>query len=136
MARNFFYVSLGILCLVAAFALGASTSNESLLIGVGPAAAGIVLESDVGIVSQWAEWMLDSNGDTWNVMHGCWTPEASTPLPVPIAELKFWHPTVLITKANVLWLEAGGTWNDCGAWPGGPISTGSQSWGQIKEAHR
>ena len=139
MAKKFAYISFGMLCLVAANQLGGGARGR---VSLGPqsAAAGVVIE-DVGIVSQFGELLLDSNGDVWGIFGGCWLPFSTSagPLPVPVSDLKFWHPNTIVTKSNVLWREAddgGGGWINCGPWPGGPIATESESWGGVKGKYR
>ena len=112
--KRFAYGSLGVLCLVAAYQLGASRSEAQV---GGP----FVHAMDH------AGWVLDSSGQAWNVttpVFGEWNRWSDYDAPVP----------VLVTWDGAVWAHDGmGTWIQCTT---GPVSVDPRSWGSIKGGYR
>ncbi len=133
--KRFMYASIGILALVAAFQLGAMTSQ-------GPTPAfGTIVQNRAGIVaiSEMPRRALDENGLTWNL--DTWTGWERTPdddPPVPISEIAFYGGITLITVSNELWTHPpdGYEWRCQGPWPGGPVPAAKTTWTKVKSAFR
>jgi hypothetical protein len=128
MARRFFYISLGILCLVAAYQLGAERAR-----------ADWDQESPGVIWGQSGRWFVTASGEAWegSYVHE-WQRHPEFDLPIPATEVKFYAGrSILLTKDEVLWeQDPGGQWVEVGPFPGGPVTSPSGSWGKVKESYR
>ncbi len=83
--------------------------------------------------------LLDQNGVQWHCDAEIpWYQRASYPaLPVPVASLKFWGETYLVTQSNDVWVMTGDSystavWQRCGPWPGSPVAAQQSTWGKVK----
>ena len=133
--KSFAYGSLGVLALMVAFHLGSVTASTSMVdhMSGGIVAASFASTSDL--------LLLDENGTAWQVCQDIgWleNPSGSTPLPVPLAELKLWSRHGLVTFDDQVWLFNLSTheWIDMGQWPGSSSATEYRSWGSIKAEYR
>jgi hypothetical protein len=87
---------------------------------------------------------LDENGQVWNIKGNyfsgewfCWERNSEYDPPVPVNQIKFWTPDRMITTGNVFWTYDTGPggyreWHNCGPWPGGPVPTSPNTWGDLK----
>ena len=127
MAKRFFFVSAGVLCLMLAAAVGFHMGSTS-------ARASYVLTTTGIRAINGASYLLDENNQVWEFPgpDGTWTRAATYDPPVPIENIKFWNGGELITWGNVAWREGGG-WHNCGPWPGGTVPTNQSTWGATKE---
>jgi hypothetical protein len=131
MAKRFFYVSFGILCLVAAYQLGAEQARadwDSTTSGVVVGGGGEVWYARDGVA-----WQLSSD-DTWRR----W-PEAD--LPVPFSGVTFFDQEyngdpVRVTAGDEVWFWQAGAWQLADPFPGGPVSLDGASWGKVKVGYR
>ena len=123
------YGSISLLCLAAAFHLGALSARSTYVdhtatgvIAFGRFASPNRVLDDDGIV-----WFADENPATG------WVVDSSIPpLPVPVSEVKFWAWDTFVTYGNEVWRVGGGEWRSAGFWPGGASPVESRSWGRIK----
>ena len=122
MAKRFMYVAIGILCLVAAYQLGAERARAD-------ASAGTMIHT-LGHNG----WVLDTAGQVWNITReNCWERTPTWDLPVPLSDVAMWDNHALITTSGIAWRHDGvSDWIECGPHPGGPISLDQKSWGSVK----
>ena len=128
MARRFAYISFGILCLTAAYQLGAERASadwDQTLSG-----------QVVGIDGAIRVWDNAGRGWTVEVSPPEWVRVASLDLPVPVSEVKILAGNAFITYDDVAWVQSGGQWVNCGPFPGGPIAVEQESAGSVKGKYR
>ena len=122
MAKRFAYVSFGILCLVAAYQLGAEratadwdlTSPGQIVGASGPADAVYTADGTAWFVDPEQGWIKVSDFEPlWDL-----------DLPVPAEDVKFLGDKVLITKSEDAWLFQWGpdAWVHAGPFPGTPFA--------------
>ena len=137
MAKRFALISFGILCLMLSAVAG-------FHIGTGTALSGPIYFPNDGVITHFAEYMLDENGQAWLLPGGagpvppdCWTrlPEHDVPSWL-LSQIKFWHLTLIVGQDNTAWRNvAEGLWESCGPWPGGPVPTESGTIGEVKNIY-
>jgi hypothetical protein len=129
MAKRFFYTSLGILCLVAAYQLGAERARADW----DPAATGAVAGGD-------HLYWFSAAGEAWSVSSGGWQRETARDLPIPASQVQFLFMDAaeasLVTTDDVGWYWTAGSWASIGPFPGGPVSLDGASWGSVKGGYR
>jgi len=129
-AKRFFHLSVGVLCLTLAFAVGRMTAE-----GPTPVAASIIDPSACGIVGwDYDGHMIDENGTAWGAnQYGWFTVEYQTP-PVPVSQIKFWAHNIFLTVDNEYWhyFDHGTGWISYGVWPGGPSPAEKTTWSKLK----
>ena len=134
MAKRFMYLSIGLLCLVAAYQLGAVNAEAEWDCSAAP-----------GFCGGWAGMWFDSSGLAYSGMvHNGGQREPDYDLPVPPGEVAFLEGSTfigyLLTKSGEAWYhDDGGTtteWQYLTTLPGGPVSQQSESWGGVKGRHR
>jgi hypothetical protein len=128
MTKRLFYLSLSLLCLVAAYQLGADR-------------AGATWDPNVGgeIVGGWAYWWYTTSGEAWSATpENGWERDAQFDLPVPASQVKFIQGGHLLTIDDVAWSNYGdgAGWRYVGPFPGGPVPLETDSWGKVKERYR
>ncbi|MBZ0269316.1 hypothetical protein K8I85_14275 [bacterium] len=138
MAKRFMYMSIGVLCLVAAYQIGVERARAEWSVGTGGQVIG-------GGVSATAEsiW-YGTSGEAWTMSSSGWVRQAAFDLPVASSEVEFLdsgdgHSKVvhLITTADVGWICVDGEgWQEIGPFPGGPVALDQESWGKVKAKHR
>lgn len=125
MSKRFMYCCIGILCILIAFEVGASTAR-------GQATGFRVLGT--GVVE---------SGGTIYVLRGVTPPLGWTALPtagwtappVPASSLlQYESGSVAITDSGEGWGMVNGEWTDLGPIPG--VATVRTSWGQVKDKYR
>jgi hypothetical protein len=123
MAKNFFFMTLGILALALAYNLGAERARADW----NPSAPGVIIGG-----SNYRWW--DTSGECWKLGLDGWTREPVTfDLPVPVSQIKFIDFTglaQLITTDDHGWVNNNG-WRDMGPFPGS-VSLQTESWAKIK----
>jgi hypothetical protein len=132
MAKRFFYVCLGLLCLISAYQLGAGAARGEW----NGSASGKIIG---GLHDIW----YDTGGEAWQVTTAGWTRAAEWNLPVPAAEVKFFSSVgpgvLLITVDDIAWLRHPGlgldVWISVGPFPGDPVPAYSDSWAKIKSRY-
>ena len=125
MARKFFFVCAGILCLMASYQLGTLRAEAQ------SGATAIVAMDHAG-------WVLDNQGRVWNVGHQG-VPWERTPVwdpPVPVSQIAHWGVWAVVTTDGVGWWHDASTWHNAGAFPGGPIAVEQESAGSVKGKYR
>jgi hypothetical protein len=136
MARRFAHISFGILCLTAAYQLGA----ESATADWDPTGSGVVWGGTHGKY-------YGSAGDAWQVttFPDRWNRDAEFDLPISPSEVKFisqpaWNSgsMYVITTSDEAWAKHGPgfKWVVVGPFPGGPVGVESESFGKTKSAYR
>ncbi len=136
MARRFFYVSLGILCLTATYQLGAERAGAEWDGG----SPGDIIG---GAFAQGGAWIgFTSAGEAWSVTPAVgWIRQFDFDLPVSSSEVKFLDSNgeifVLITVSDVAWeYVAGVGWFEVGPFPGGVVglqeALEASTWGRVK----
>lgn len=127
MTRRFAYMSFGILCLVAAYQLGA----EKAAADWDPSAPG-------QIVGVWSGVAFTANGEAWTFWTAIegWQRDPAHDLPLPASQVKFIDQGSIISTSDVAWRYTATGWDEVGPFPGGPISVRPESWGKVKAAHR
>lgn len=136
MAKRFMYVSVGVLCLVVAYQVGARDAradwgNFGQISGVTP---GSSTQQDFLFVS--------SAGEAWMREYAGWIRRADLDLPVPASDVKFLEGMgqgdsyVLVTNDDSIWVWFSGEWEPSDPLPGGPVSLDEQSWGKTKAGFR
>ena len=137
MAKRFMYVSIGLLCLVTAYQLGAERAKADW----DPQAPGQIIGANGPDQAVYTEdgtaWLVDPNGGGW-VRARDYEPSWDLDLPVPAEEVKFLSESVLITKTDEAWWFGWGPdeWTYVGPFPGGPVSQEARSWGSTKGQFR
>ncbi|GJM43335.1 MAG: hypothetical protein DHS20C21_01770 [Gemmatimonadota bacterium] len=127
MAKRFMHVSVGVLCLVIAYQLGAERARAEWD-GDSPGQL-------VGMVSNGSSALVFSrSGGAWSASNdaGWIGPDASAELPIPIADIAMLDDWTIVTKNDVLWMHRKGEWVNHGPFPGGPVSLEAKSWGDAK----
>jgi hypothetical protein len=126
MAEKFMYVCLGILALTVTFHLGARYGEASYLD-----------HSMTGIVAANGNFILLDNGEVWDRTPSQpeWMPHPHLTPPMPLAEIKFWGSSAIVTQADDLWMFYDGQWVNFGS-PPGYVTTQSTTWGRIKAEFR
>ena len=125
MAKRFMYVSIGVMCLVAAYQLGVERARAEW----NASAPGQIVG---GADDRW----YTSAGECWYARPGGWTREATLDLPIPANEVKFFDTVTLISTSDVAWTWGGASWTEIGPFPGGPVSQEARSWGSTKGRFR
>ena len=127
MAKQFFYVCLGVLCLVAAHQLGVERAQADW----DPSVSG-------EIVGVWAGVGFTRTGEAWTFWNAAegWLRAPNHDLPVPVSEVKFIDQGSVITIDDVAWRRANDEWVEIGPFPGGPVPLQPDSWGKIKDRYR
>jgi hypothetical protein len=129
MARRFFYTSLGILCLTAAYQLGAERARADWQ----PSGAVFGVWQNNG-----AAGLIDHFGQAWQLseFEGFERHEQSD-LPVPVEEVRLFSDGVLVTQDEDVYISVGlSSWRPVGRFPGGPVSVQPESWGSVKARFR
>ena len=129
MAKRFAYVSFGILCLVAAYQLGAQRARADW---------DVSLSGDVVGTFGW-DAVFDRAGQAWRLepTHTPqWERAPTFDLPVPTTQIKLMSNFVIITNDDRGWVLQGSAWNDVGAYPGDPTPLAADSWAKIKGRYR
>ncbi len=133
-----------VFCVLAPFTMATAEWDESApgtLIGSGC----LALPSDPN-----GGLFYDRSGEAWVVgPASAWSRKAEYDLPVEPREVKFLDTDnagtalvtiVVVTTTDVVWGYVGfaptGHWENFGTFPGGPVSTSSRSWGNVKGTHR
>ncbi|MBN2564158.1 MAG: hypothetical protein JXB46_00445 [Candidatus Eisenbacteria bacterium] len=134
--KRFLYGAIGLLCVAAAFHLGAETAGTCYVDHTCRGIMAHCLCRTGGIRA------LDEDGLLWEVSaSGVWEPDGSIPaLPVPVCEIKFiatsGQECSFVTDSNEVWFCDGhGDWVSCGVWPG-DSAVERRSWGGIKAGFR
>lgn len=137
MAKRFFFLCAGVLCLAAAYQVG----TESARAEWDGSAAGSLVGGGFAAGGPWIAFT--SAGEAWSITPGAgWIRRVDADLPVPAAEVKFLDSNgelfILITTGDDVWqfVDNGLGWFRIDSFPGGPISLPSESWGKVKAAHR
>ncbi len=128
MAKKFAFVSIGILCLALSALIGFHIGNQA-------AQAQTPALHSLGHNG----WVLDSAGQVWNLTAAnCWERMPAWDIPVPLADVKWWDNHALITQSEIAWRhdQSTGSWINCGPWPGSPVPTSENTWGNTKEKYR
>ena len=134
MARRFFFVCLGILCLVCAYQLGADRAR-----------ADWDANAPGEIVGGGQRLWFTRDGEAWRLLETSMTWERQDPaldLPVPASEVKFMDNVsgagiFMITTEDVAWFAGGaGPWEQIGPFPGAPVPLKTDSWGKVKDRYR
>ena len=123
--KRFMDLSVGLLCLMLAVAVGYP---------IGSVTARADVTSIPGIAFVHGGYVLDVNGETWEVTGpNCWQ-KASwiDPVPVPVEDIVHWSIMNFMTAQGDMWSHAMNVWENCGPWPGGPVGVENESWGGIK----
>ena len=135
MKDKLLYLTIGVLIGIVVMQWRSNDNPRTSFVSVPSAAAGVVVDG-VGIVSQFGNHVLDQNGQSWFISTSCWEPDPLGyvwPLPVPVDQIKFWHPGgPIVTKDNIAWAWGSGNWYSCGPWPGAPVPTSPGTWGSVK----
>jgi len=122
-ARSFFFVCLGILCIVAAYHFGATSakaqaSSQYRVVG---------WHSDGGMYVAVGSSLYYLAQGSWAVEHG---PSGS--LPVPTDQIAWYNGSRIMTTAGEGWSYGGYSgWLNAGPPPGVTAASGA-SWGQVK----
>jgi hypothetical protein len=136
MTKRLFYLSLSLLCLVAAYQLGADRAMAEWDNG----APGQLLGGAFADGGPWVAFTAE--GEAWSVTPAVgWTRYQDLDLPVSATEVKFLDSNgdifVLITTDDVAWEYVTGMgWFELGAFPGGPVPLKTDSWGKAKDRYR
>jgi len=130
-ARKFFLVSLGILCLVAAYQLGATRARADWS-GIGP-----VFGMAGGIVA----WNSQGQAYQGNSTIGSWSHLDRLDLPVPASDVKMlegepYGSIMFVTQSDEIWQNASGQWARLPPVPGGLVSVEGRSFGATKAKFR
>jgi hypothetical protein len=126
MARRLFHLSLSLLCLVAAYQLGAERARAEWN---GTASGSVIGGFSNGSTAFW----YTGSGEAWSLNAGVgWERVAEWDLPVPFSEVKFMDEHAIITTADEGWLLVSNTWQSFGQFPGGPVPLQKEPWGKIK----
>lgn len=126
--------SFAVLCLAAAFHLGAVTAGSSY---VDHSATGVIALS---IPRAGEAEVLDEHGKIWQVSPSGWVENPPVyDLPVPVGDVKFWaatstHDYAVVTFDNHLWYFDT-AWTDAGPWPGA-TAVHARTWGAIRAEYR
>jgi hypothetical protein len=119
--KRFAYTSFGLLCLAAAYNIGAQHARAEW--NAAPAGR---------VVGGHGNFWYNTEGQAWNcqVSSGFvrW-PEQD--LPVPVAEVRFMDAGYLVTTSDDVW-EFGDGWQLIGTFPESPVTVRSDTWGAIK----
>jgi hypothetical protein len=78
--------------------------------------------------------VLDRLGQVWRASNDqCWVRDALFDPPVPVSDIREWGYGQFVTNSWELWtVDSSGQWHNCGPWPGQPVPTEQNSWGDIK----
>ena len=131
MAKQFFYISIGILALTISYHFGAVNTAKA---DWDPMAMGEI----VGVGGLWA---YTASGEAWNIA-GQYYRDTIKDLPVPTSEVKFLRgdgtSLFLITLSDDLYrtFDATGEWVGPVSFPGGSAEAQRSSWGEIKREFR
>ena len=126
MAKEFMYVCLGILALIAAFHLGAQYGQAEYVDHSTTGAVGAELSGNGD------SFLLLDNGEVWHWNEGNQEWVAHISPPIPLSQIKFWIERVIVDSADQVWVYSGGQWLNRGAPPGGATLSHPTTWGQIK----
>jgi hypothetical protein len=137
MAKRFFYLSLGILCLVAAYQLGAERARADWDLQSPGQIVGANGPGESVYTADGTAWFVDPNGGGW-IRASDYQPLWDLDLPVPAEDVKFLSASVLITKTDEAWWFGWGPdeWQYVGPFPGAPVPVEKGSWGSIKGRFR
>lgn len=134
-AKRFLCVSVGILCLVIAYSIGARTAEADFDGAARPI---------VGAVTLGYRMVLRADGTCWRggagILPSGWEQVAYPALPVPIDRIRFWNFDHLITVDGYLWeFDPNGTFS----WartpqpiPSGTVQALGKSMSDVKETYR
>jgi hypothetical protein len=133
MAKRFAYVSFGLLCLVAAYQLGAGRARADWNV------TGTIVGGDF-------RTYFAANGEAWTLNEGsrAWERNPTEDLPVPASNVKFFSQSgwiggygYLVTTSDEGWVKGGGPapWEYVGQLPG-PVALPSEFWGRTSQESR
>ncbi len=135
-ARTFFYVSVGILCLVVAYSVGAQVARADFE------------QRQGSIVGFSSGTILRRDGTLWHIHPGAepstaeWLQDGAEcgqlPPGVTINDIVFWDYYNIITTADVGWLRqnACNGWVSAGPIPTPPVGVQSRTWSNTKRSYR
>jgi hypothetical protein len=129
MARNFLYVSLGILALTLSYQIGAEQASADW----NASALGQIVGLSAGNGSQPRIFLRNGESRYVNPPFGLVRDVEWADLPVPSEEIKIFGEGLLVTHDDSVWmfgLPPDGGWAFVGQIEG-PISSTSNSWGKI-----
>ena len=123
--KRFMFLSIGVLCLMLAVAVGyhlgsmTAQANEAALYGIAYFEDGMI---------------LDVNGKVWT--HD-WLRHPSYDLPTSVStgEIAMWSHASFVTYGGDVWKrDSPNVWVNMGKWPDGqPVPASNESWGSIKQ---
>ncbi len=130
MAKNFFYFSLGMLCMMVTYNLGAREASADFEnIGCIVAAD----ESTIFVSAAGQGYRLQSYGGGSFV----WNEDNDLNPPVPVSEIKFYSQAKVVTTSDVVWARDEAGWHEVPQFPGcTTTNTEDASWGEVKEMFR
>ncbi|HXJ69440.1 MAG TPA: hypothetical protein VNM39_11080 [Verrucomicrobiae bacterium] len=134
MARKFFYVCMGLLCVCAALGVGfraarAQNSGVRYFAGVGGASAAVIGRTILVITNQ---------GPTASPFPDA-VPGSADIASVLVFNAGYVPPstTVVLVNGDVYYRDGGAaTWSFMGTYGGSPIPAREESWGQLKSRYR
>ena len=131
MAKRFMYVSIGVLCLVAAYALGTERARAEWNADSPGQLVGMVSDGS-------SIFVFTRSGSAWTASNdaGWLGPASYADLPVPVDDVAMLGKWTIITKDDVLWVHLSDHWESRGPFPGGPVSQEARSWGSTKGRFR
>jgi len=137
MLQKFAFLSFAILCFTTAYHLGAKRANAEWDGG----APGQIIG---GAFAQGGPWIgFTSAGEAWSITPAAgWIRRADMDLPVATSEVKFLDSNgelfIVVTTADDVWefADNGLGWFQIDSFPGGPITTESESLGAVKGRYR
>jgi len=135
-AKQFAYASFAVLCLVAAYQLGAGRARADWDTGI----SGAIVGGDF-------HTYFAANGDAWTISEtpGAWQRNPDEDLPIPASQVKFFSQSgweggygYLVTTSDEAWVKGGGAapWTYVGPFPGGSVGVQSETWGNVKKGWR
>lgn len=87
-------------------------------------------------------FLLRSDGEVMRITYegGVVPTDAYPNPPVPVSEIAYWNPSLVITKSGAAWgWDAGwpdGQWRNFAQVPAPAVATQAQSWSDIKQGYR
>jgi|CXWL01.1.fsa_nt_gi hypothetical protein len=133
-AKGFFYICAGILLLVIAATVRSQAVNaqgNDFIAAVSPDGS-----------SSMSAFALRSDGEVMRIGYGngAVPTDAYPNPPVPVSEISYWNPSLVITTSGALWgWDAGwpdGQWRNFGQVPPPVVSTTAQSWSTMKRSYK
>ena len=130
MAKRFFYICGGLLCLVAAYQLGTESSDASI-VDTTIAGGWIVGAATEGNYFS----ILTADGSIYTVTAGGF--EFVRTIPISVGETAFFlgDDEGIVARNGDVWKSNGPEWINLGP-PPGAISVQSDSWGSVKDRYR